>query len=52
MPIDFVAEVLWPGHLHDRRERHFDLAQAEPPAAEALIGRAIATKERALNPRE
>jgi hypothetical protein len=50
MPIDFIAEVLWPAHLHDTHERHFALSQAEPPATEELIGRAIETRERALNP--
>jgi hypothetical protein len=40
VPMDFFTEVLWPGTLHDQRERHFVLEPAQPPDPEALLGRA------------
>lgn len=40
VPIDFFAEVLWPGELHDHHERHFDLKPAEAPDPQALLERA------------
>jgi len=47
-PIDFVAEVLWPGHIVDARSYDFALAPAEPPDRETLIERAEALRDRAL----
>ncbi len=52
LPIDFFAEVLWPRYIHDRHSRHFVLEPAEPPAQEELIGRAVETRRRALDPRQ
>ena len=52
MPFDFFAEVLWPGHLHDRHSRHFVLEPAELPAKEELVERALETRDRALDPRD
>jgi hypothetical protein len=51
VPIDFFAEVLWPGHIHDQRSRHFMLEVDTPPTKEELIQRALETRERALDPR-
>ncbi len=51
VPIDFFAEVLWPGHLHDRHDRHFVLNAAELPDRDELIGRALETRKRALDTR-
>jgi len=52
IPIDFVAEVLWPGYLHDEHARHFTLEPAELPTQEELIERALETRKRALDPRK
>jgi len=52
IPIDFFAEVLWPGHWHDRHERHFTMNPARPPAPNELMGRAAETREQALDPRK
>ena len=52
IPLDFFAEVLWPGHLHDRHSRHFVLEPAELPTQEELIGRAMETRRRALEARK
>lgn len=51
LPIDFFAEVLWPGHLHDYHENHFVLEPAEIPTEEELLGRAMETRDRALSRR-
>ena len=50
LPFDFFAEVLWPGQLHDQRERHFGLQPAQPPSQEELVGRALQARDRALDP--
>lgn len=52
LPFDFFAEVLWPAHLHVKHSRHFTLEPAEPPAQDELIGRAMETRRRALDPRK
>lgn len=51
VPIDFFAEVLWPGHIHNVHERHFVLKPQELPTTEELIDRAQKTRKRALDPR-
>jgi len=51
VPIDFFAEVLWPGKLHDQRSVHFTLQPDTPPDKEALLRRAMQTRARALDPR-
>lgn len=51
IPIDFFAEVLWPGWIHDQRSRHFVLEPAEAPTADQLLERASEARERALDPR-
>lgn len=51
IPIDFLAEVLWPGHLHDRHDRHFVLSVAELPDRDELISRALETRKQALDTR-
>ena len=50
MPIDFFAEVLWPGQIHDIHTRHLVLEPAEAPAREELIERAMETQRQALSP--
>jgi len=52
IPIDFFAEVFWPGELHDQRSRHFVLAPAATPEPEELVRRAKETRKRALDPRK
>ncbi|MFQ5491385.1 MAG: PEGA domain-containing protein [Phycisphaerae bacterium] len=47
-PIDFCAEVLWPGHVVDRRSFHFALAPAETPDRAELVDRAKTFRDRAL----
>ena len=52
VPIDFFAEVLWPGQLHDEHSRHFTLEPAEAPTQEELISRAMETRKRAVDLRK
>ena len=52
MPIDFFAEVLWPGHIHDAHTAHFVLEPRELPSAEELAERAVETRDRALDRRK
>ena len=52
IPFDFIAEVLWPGHLHDKHARHFTLEPAELPTQEELVKRAEEIRQRALSPRK
>ncbi len=52
MPIDFFAEVLWPGHIHDAHSMHFVLAERELPGSEELIERAADARGRALDRRK
>lgn len=49
-PFDFIFEVLWPGRLHDVRERHFVLQPQELPTSEEVIQRAVETRDAALSP--
>jgi len=48
IPIDFVAEVLWPGHIHDVRTKHFVLAPEELPTSKEHLERAAATQSQAF----
>ena len=52
IPIDFFAEVLWPGHVHDTHETHFVLEKQEWPTSEELVKRAKETKARAHDLRQ
>ncbi len=52
IPIDFLAEVLWPGRLHDVHKRHFELKPYEPPDTEELVSRANELRARALDARK
>ncbi len=47
-PIDFFAEVLWPGRIHDQRAVSYVLEPATVPDREELLQRAEALRERAL----
>lgn len=40
IPFDFFAEVLWPGNIHDVREKHFVLEAQTLPTPEELTERA------------
>ena len=51
IPMDLLAEVFYPGWLHDVHQRHFELAPATTPTQEELLGRAKETRERALSRR-
>ena len=51
VPIDFFADALWPGHLHDVHTRHFMLEERELPSSEELIKRAEETRARAFERR-
>lgn len=48
-PLDFVAEVMWPGKLHDVHTRNFVLELQVEPTSEELIGRAEELRQR-VNP--
>lgn len=48
IPLDFFAEVLWPGHLVDAHEKHFDLELLERPTTDELVGRAMEMRRDAL----
>ena len=52
IPVDFFAEVLWPGHFHDQHEKHFVLNTMTRSSPEDLIGRAMETRMQALDPRQ
>ena len=52
VPLDFFAEVLWPGHIHDSHEHHYELVPATEPAEEELISRAVELRQRALDTRK
>ena len=45
-PIDFWAEVLWPGSFHDQHSFSYTLAPAEFPNREELVQRASELRER------
>ena len=47
-PIDFFAEVLWPGRIHDVHRRHFELEPFEAPSSAELIERAVELQGRAV----
>ena len=51
VPLDFFAEVLWPGHVHDTHARHFVLEPQQLPKASELIERALTIREQALTAR-
>ena len=50
--IDFVTEVLYPGHIHDAREMHFTLTAEVLPDVEELRAHAEEFRERALSEAE
>ena len=52
IPIDFLAEVLWPGHIHDTHETHFVLEKQEWPTSEELVNRAKELQARARDFRQ
>jgi len=50
IPIDFFAEVLWPGHIHDIHSKHVALEPEQLPSSDELVERAVETRARALDP--
>lgn len=50
IPLDFFAEVFYPGTLHDAHQRHYVLEPKKAPVAEDVIDRAIETRDKALGP--
>ncbi len=48
-PIDFVAEVLWPGRIVDARSCEFKLEPEQTPTRPELIERAQALRDQALS---
>ncbi len=48
-PLDFFAEVLWPGRIHDAHSAHFELEKVVYPEPEELVSRAKEMRER-INP--
>ena len=49
-PIDFFAEVLWPGHLHDVQIKHFVLQPQTLPTQNEVVERALETRKAAIAP--
>lgn len=49
IPIDFVAEVLWPGRIHDTHSRHFVLKERIIPSTDELAERALSTRALAVD---
>lgn len=47
IPFDFFAEVLWPGDIHDVREKHFVLEAQTLPTPEELTERATELRSEA-----
>ncbi|MCH7721518.1 MAG: PEGA domain-containing protein, partial [Planctomycetes bacterium] len=43
-PIDFFAEVVWPGRIHDQHQAEFELQPESLPQVEDLIERARAMR--------
>ena len=52
VPLDFFAEVLWPGQLHDKHERHFSMVEAVETSADDVLSRAEELRRRALDARK
>ena len=51
-PIDFFAEVFYPGKIHDARFLHYTLGPEQPPGREELIERAEAIRRDAFSDAE
>jgi len=47
-PLDFFAEILWPGHILDAHTNHFVLEPEQLPTVPELQERAFETRARAL----
>lgn len=47
-PIDFFADVLWPGRIHDHRFARFTLVPWVAPEQEQVVQRAKELRDRAL----
>ncbi len=51
VPLDFFAEVLWPGHIRDTHEKHFVLTEQTTPTTEELLSNANELRVRAFDAR-
>lgn len=49
VPLDFFAEVLWAGKIHDVHAKHFELQPEVLPTSEELTQRAAELQARAVN---
>lgn len=47
-PIDFFAEVFWPGHIVDRHSAHFVMTEQVLPEPDELIDRAVKMRDDSL----
>jgi len=48
VPVDFFAEVLWPGQIHDQHSRHYVLEPAKQQSPDDVVERANALREKAI----
>lgn len=47
-PFDFIADVLWPGLIHDQRHASFKLEPWDPPSHDEVVERAMDLREKVL----
>ena len=47
-PFDFIADVLWPGRIHDQRHASFKLEPWTPPTHDEVVERAMELREKVL----
>ncbi len=47
IPFDFVAEVLWPGKLHDQHAQHYTLEPSVDAESGEVVQRALELQEQA-----
>jgi len=50
VPLDFFAEVLWPGQIHDQHKTHFSLHESQTPPVEEVVKRAEELREKVTEP--
>jgi hypothetical protein len=47
-PLDLLAEVLWPFHIHDTRRYHFDLYETTQTRTDDILNAADALRQRGM----